>query len=103
MSESGVKQDRRSQPRRRTPADRVNWTRENADRVCTGFGSDVATSSIAFVTATRDQPALGEALELTLNAGGPRPQYRHVRVARLAPFDSRFTLVACRDAVGNIG
>ena len=103
MSESGIKQDRRSQPRRRTPANRVSWTRENADRVCTGWVSDVATSSVAFVTATRDQPAPGEALELTLGATGPHPQYRHVRVARLAPFDSRFTLVACRDAVGSIG
>lgn len=96
MTESKSRQERRSEVRRRAPAARISWTREDAARTCSGWVNDVAPSSISFVTPNRDLPAPGEAIELTWNAGGPSPQYHSLRVARTAPHDRLFSLVACR-------
>ena len=89
-------QERRSEGRRRCAPTRIAWARDDATRTCTGWVSDVATCSIAFLTPTRDLPAPGEVIELTLNAGSPLPQHHSVRVARTTPHDRFFSLVACR-------
>ncbi len=96
MSESGQQPERRSEVRRRAPARHISWTPENATRTYTAWVSDVAESSIAFVTPTRDRPAPGEAIELTFDPGGSAPRYREVRVARTAPYDRFFSIVGCR-------
>ena len=96
MTESWQPLERRSEPRRVVAARRVSWAREDATRTCTGWVSDVATSSVAFVTPTRDRPAPGEAIVLTLDAGGRSPRHHSVRVVRTEPHDRLFSLVACR-------
>ena len=95
MTELNQKEERRSEVRRRAPAERISWTREDAAKISTGWVSDVATSSISFVTPTRDLPMPGETIELTLNSSGQIPRHRSVRVARTAPHDRLFSLVAC--------
>ena len=97
MTQPVPQQEQRSEMRRRAPADRLSWTRENATKTFTGWVSDVATSSIAFVTPTRDRPDLGEAIELTLDSGSQYPRRRAVRVARTALHDGLFSIVACRN------
>lgn len=97
MTESRREQERRSEGRRCAPAHRISWTRENATRTCTGWVSNVAASGIAFVTPTRDQPAPGEAIELTFDPGSRSPRHRRVRVARTAPYDRFMSIVGCRN------
>ena len=101
MTESCNRQERRSEVRQRVPANRISWTRENAAKAFTGWVSDVATSNIAFVTPTRDQPTLGEMIELTLDPQSRSPRHRSVRVTRTAPHDRFFSLVACRNEAAN--
>lgn len=96
MTEPGRNEERRSEVRRRARAERISWARKDAAKTSTGWVSDVSTSGISFVTPTRDLPAPGEAIELTLNAGGRSPRHQSVRVARTAPRDRLFSLVACR-------
>ncbi|MGB2984956.1 MAG: hypothetical protein WBE26_03655 [Phycisphaerae bacterium] len=96
MTELTHQQERRSEVRRCAPATRVSWAREDATKTCTGWVSDIATSSISFVTPTRDRPTPGEPIELTLNAGSQLPQHHAVRVARTESHDQLFSLVACR-------
>ena len=86
----------RSEVRQPAATNRISWTREDATETYTGWVSDVATSSIAFVPPTRYQPAPGEAIELTFNAGSQSPHYQRVRVARTTPHDRYFSLVACQ-------
>lgn len=96
MTEPTHQDERRSEIRRRAPATRISWAREGAAKTCTGWVSDVAASSIAFVTPTREKPSAGEVIELTLGATGRSPQHRSVRVAHTLPHDQLFSLVACR-------
>ncbi len=98
MTEPTHQHERRSEVRRRAPATRISWAREDAANICTGWVSDIATSSIAFVTPTREKPNPGEMILLTLNAGSRSPQHRMVQVARTSPHDQLFSLVACRTA-----
>ncbi len=95
MTELNRKEERRCDLRQGAPAERIWWAREDAAKTSTGWVSDVATSSISFITPTRDLPVPGEAIELTLHAGSRLPQHRSVRVARTAPHDRLFSLVAC--------
>lgn len=97
MTNARHQQDKRSEVRYRAPADRVSWTGETATRTVAGWVSNVATSGIAFVTPTREQPAPGETIEVTFGAGGPTPQHRTVRVAHTAPYDRFFSVVGCRN------
>lgn len=96
MTEPTHQYERRSELRRRAPATRISWAREGAAKICTGWVSDVATSSIAFVTPTREKPNPGETILLTLKAGSRSPQHHTVRVAHTSPHDQLFSLVACR-------
>lgn len=99
MTELSQKEERRSEVRKRAPAERISWAKEDATKTSTGWVSDVATSSISFVTPTRDLPVPGETIELTLNGNGPLPLHRSVRVTRTAPHDRLFSLVTCRTDV----
>lgn len=96
MTGSGNRLECRSEVRRPMPADRLAWTRDTAARVYTGWTNDLAASSIAFVTPSRDQPTPGEAIELRLGCPGRTPQHRRVRVVRIAPYDRFFSIVGCR-------
>ncbi len=96
MSEPQSQQERRSEVRRRVPAKRISWTRESGTEVCSGWMSDVASSSVAFVAPTRNLPALGEAIELTFDAQGSHARHRSARVVRTARQDRFFSVVACR-------
>ena len=96
MTELSQYEERRSEVRLPASAERISWARKDAVSTTGGWLSDVATSSISFVTPTRDSPVPGDAIELTLNASGRSPQHRSVRVARTAPHDRLLSLVACR-------
>ena len=65
-------QDRRLEERRHVPVKRIAWMRADPSKAFTGWVSDTATSSLAFVTPTRDQPSAGEEIELTIGVGGVR-------------------------------
>ncbi len=96
MTESKQTANRRAEARRRTSPDRIVWTRETAGETHSAWLSDVAASSVAFLTPTRHQPLPGEQIELTFRPQDPSQQYQSVRVVRAAPFDRFFSLiVAC--------
>ena len=97
MTGPRCQQERRAEVRRGAPADRLSWMRDQATRMHTGWVNDVAASSIAFVTPTRDKPSPGEAVELTFGTGSRAPQHRWVRVTRTAPYDRFFSLIGCRN------
>ena len=97
MNKSGCQPERRLEVRRRAPAERISWAREDATGTNAGWVNDVAESGIAFVTPSRDQPSPGELIELTFNPRGPSPRHRLVRVARIAPYDRFFSVVGCRN------
>ena len=96
MTEPKPQPERRIEPRLRGAADRISWTRKNATRTCTGWISNTAASSIAFVAPTRDQPVLGETIELTFGPGSSFPQHQRVRVVRTTRHDRFFSLVGCK-------
>ncbi|MGB2988133.1 MAG: hypothetical protein WBE26_19875 [Phycisphaerae bacterium] len=96
MTEPGHQQERRSEMRHHTSQDRLSWVREKEDVSHTGWVSNVAESSIAFVTPTRDQPTPGEAIELTFGFGSQSRQHQRVRVTRTVPYDQFFSIVGCR-------
>ena len=89
--------ERRREPRRHAPANRISWTREGATETVSGWVSDVAESSIAFVTPARHHLVAGEPIALTLHAGTPSEQHRYVRVVRTSRYDGFFSVVGCRD------
>ncbi|UCE59224.1 MAG: hypothetical protein JSU63_17490 [Phycisphaerales bacterium] len=91
-------QDRRSETRQSTPTERLAWARENDKQTSTGWVSNIATRSVAFVTPTRSLPSPGEAIELTFGSSGPSPQHREFRVVRAAPYDEFFSVVGCESA-----
>ena len=96
MNTSGLRLERRSETRHGPAPERISWAHMHAERICTAWIRDVAASSLAFLTPTRDEPAPGETLELTFGAGGPSPQHLRMRVARTSPYDRFFSLVACQ-------
>ena len=97
MTGQASQQERRAEVRRGACADRISWLRDQATRTHTGWINDVAASSIAFVTPTRDKPSPGEAVELTFGTGSRAPQRRWVRVTSTVPYDRFFSLIGCRD------
>ncbi len=97
MTTPDLQRERRSEARNAASNDRISWTHEEARQIYTGWVSDTASSSVAFVTPTRSHPSPGESIELTFAPGGSRPQHRRVRVMRIAPYDRFFSLVGCHD------
>jgi len=97
MTRTGLEHERRSESRERAAARRLAWAREESTEANTGWVSEVAASGIAFTTPTRDRPAPGDVIELTLEPGGPFAQRRRVRVARTGRYDRFFSVVGCRD------
>jgi len=95
MTTSRPKREQRSEVRRRIPTCRIAWTRPDATHAFSGWVSDMADSSVSFVTPTRDTPKPGEAIELTFDVGTAAEHYQSVQVARTAPHDRFFSLVAC--------
>ena len=79
-------------------AERICWTRENADSTHTGWVSNTSRNSVAFITPRRDQPSPGEHIELTFGAGGRAPQHTAAEVLRTEPYDRYFSLIACKHA-----
>ena len=100
MTMSGQTSEQRSEVRRRVPTSRIAWTRLDATRAFTGWVSDIAESSVSFVTPTRDTPRPGEAIELTFDVGTEVERYQAVQVARTAPHDRFFSIVACQKLPG---
>lgn len=88
--------EQRREPRRHVNAVRLNWRDGREEKVRTGWVSDVAVAGIGFVTPTRDRPAPGETLELTVAPTSPSPRGYTVRVVHTSPYDGLFTLVGCR-------
>ena len=100
MITSKQKHEQRSEVRRRVPTYRIAWTRSDATHAFTGWVSDIAETSVSFVTPTRDTPKRGEALELTFDVGTKAERYQSVQVARTAPHDRFFSIVACQKLPG---
>ncbi len=100
MTRSRPRGDQRLEVRRRVPTYRIAWTRPDATHAFTGWVSDVAESSVSFVTPTRVMPKRGEAIELTFDVGTKAERYQSAQVARTAPHDRFFSLVACQKMPG---
>ena len=97
MTDPGGPDERRREVRRAAPTERIAWAREQATRTCAGWVSNVAASSIAFVTPTRDRPRPGETIELTFSPESESPLHTRARVVRTGPHDRFFSVVACRN------
>lgn len=93
-------EEKRSETRRRVPTCRIAWTRPDGTKAFGGWVSDVAESSVSFVTPKRDTPRPGESIELTFDVGTSAEHYQSVLVARTAPHDRFFSLVACQTIRG---
>lgn len=100
MTTSGRKGEQRSEVRRHVATSRIAWTRPDAAKAFTGWVSEIAESSVSFVTPTRDIPRPGEALELTFDVGTQVERYQFVQVARTARHDRFFSIVACQKMPG---
>ena len=96
MATERPRNDRRSAVRREGAAAPIAWTRRDVAGIHTGWVSDIAKTGVAFVTPTRDRPALGEAIDLTPGGGESIPIHRSVQVVRVAPYDQYFSIVGCR-------
>ncbi|MCP4590459.1 MAG: hypothetical protein GY842_06935 [bacterium] len=93
MTEKRANQDRR-QETRDPRAGRIMWRKRGNHAVFAGWLSDLSPSSVSFVASARIQPGAGEEIEV-IDTDRSRLVYR---VARVAPYDSRLALIACRSA-----
>ena len=87
--------DRRHATRDTETNRRIGWVRVGKDTTHAGWVKDMAADGIAFITPIRDQPRIGDALDVTVDAYGQRPECHRVHVKRVSSFDGFFTLVAC--------
>ncbi len=91
--------ERRREPRRMASQERITWTRDPDTKTHGGWVSDVASASVAFVTATREIPNPGEVIDLAVASHEAKPEYRKLKVVRTSPVDHHFSLVGCVEAV----
>jgi len=98
MSGSDSQDERRGEIRRSAPTERISWVGDNATKTNAGWVNDLAESSMAFVTPTRDLPSPGDNIEVTFGTDGPSALRQSVLVVRTAPYDRFFSMVACQGA-----
>ena len=91
MIEKRRKRDRRREVRR-VRAGQIRWRRTGTCTTFHGWLSDVSPASVSFIAPARSRPASGEEIEVF---GSDRGQQRY-RMTRIAPYDQRLSLVACR-------
>ncbi len=91
MHEKRQRRDRRSDPRYPL-AGKIFWRKPARTLNVLGWLSDTSRSGVSFVTKDNDRIVLGEEIEL-LNASREIQRYC---ITRIAPYDSRLSLVACR-------
>ena len=96
MAEKREHWDRRREPRYPTVG-RVTWKKGSSKTTLRGWLSDTSRSSASFVAAAARQPSLGEEIEMI---DSDRPQQR-CRVMRIAPYDARLSLIACRNVASD--
>lgn len=96
MATTQAQDDRRAEARREIGTPRITWTRPKTAGIHTGWVSDVAKTSVTFVTPTRDRPTPGEAINLAPATAAPIPLHKSVQVVRVSPFDRYFSVVGCR-------
>ena len=91
MLEKRRQHDRRGEVRG-VRAGQIRWRRAGTCTTFRGWLSDASPASVSFIAPDRSRPASGEEIEVF---GADRGQRRY-RVARIAPYDERLSLVACR-------
>jgi len=95
MPEQRTKSDRRSE-QRHVAAGRVFWNRRGRHFTHAGWLSDASPSSASFVTATSGGLSVGDVVEVQPQGGDSAPQ--RCQVTRIAAYDRRLSLVACKSA-----
>ena len=96
MNSSDCQHERRGEIRRSAPAERISWVGDSATKTNAGWVNDLADSSMAFVTPTRDMPSPGDTIEVTFGTDGPSALRQSVLVVRTAAYDRFFSTVACQ-------
>lgn len=91
MMERRRRLERRAE-RRYALGGRIFWRKPGSKLDVRGWLSDTSLSGVSFVTGTGRRPTLNEDIELT----APDRSTLRCRVARIAPYDSRLSLVACK-------
>lgn len=91
MDQHRASSDRRNE-QRAPVAGRVQWRKESSDDTYRGWLSDRSEASLSFVAGTENRPTTGEWLEI-MDSAGFRGRYR---VTRVASYDGRLCVVACR-------
>ena len=97
MTERRTEQDRRSEPRYPV-AGRVLWGKPGRSPSCLAWLSDASASSASFITANHAHLTVGAQVQLA----GSKHAARHYRVTRLAPYDDKLSLVACRASAPDV-
>ena len=95
MPEQRAKSDRRS-AQRHDAAGRVLWNRPGRHSKYAGWLSDASPSGASFVTATTRPLSVGDVVEVQPLGADSAPQ--RCQVTRIAPYDRRLSLVACKSA-----
>ena len=96
MAERRERWDRRREPRYPTVG-RVTWKREGSKTTSRAWMSDTSRSSASFVAAAARQPSLGEEIEMI----DSDQSKQRCRVMRIAPYDARLSLIACRNVASD--
>lgn len=91
MTERRIQRDRRSEPRYPVSG-RVFWRKPGRSLSYAGWLSDASTASASFITADHARLTVGEQVQLT----GSKHAAQCYRVTRIAPYDDKLSLVACR-------
>ena len=97
MTEKRATDDRRTQARQ-AQAGRIMWRKAGDHATFAGWLSDLSPSSVSFVASARVQPTAGDEIEV-IDPDRSRHAYR---VTRIAPYDARLALVACRSTAPRI-
>ena len=95
MQEKRTKSDRRSEERH-DAAGRVFWNQPGRCSTYAGWLSDDSLSGTSFVTATSRRLSVGDVVEVQPQGADSAPQ--RCQVTRIAPYDRRLSLVACKSA-----
>ena len=92
-STESLQTERRHEPRYDS-AERITWKQIAFDDAFPGYVKNRSQSSVAFITAAKSTPPIGQEVEVI----GPDLSQEQHQVMRIAPYDAHISLVACRRA-----
>ena len=91
MIERRKGEDRRCEPRSEAVG-QIAWLQMEQSEPTVGWLSDRSRSSVSFIASSGERPEPGEYIELI----GVSPSRQRACVTRVAAYDDRHSLIACR-------